>query len=119
MKFRKISLSAAACAVLVPALSQAGPERDALKACAQAFAASLATPGAPVPAFKVNYRGNQSTGSMLQFYNREYTFDLHADDAKTGTAIARASCSTDMHGAVLSLSPVPLFIERPALAARR
>jgi hypothetical protein len=108
MKYRKISLTAAACALLVPTLSQAGPEGNALKACAQAFASSLATPGAPVVAPKVNYRGNQSTGSMLEFYTREYTFDLHANDSKTGTAIARASCSTDIHGAVLTLSPVPL-----------
>jgi pseudouridine-5'-phosphate glycosidase len=118
MKFRKIGLTAAACAALLPALCQAGPERDALKACAQAFASSLATPGAPVVAFKVNYRSNQSTGSMLEFYSREYTFDLHANDSKTGTAIARARCSTDIHGAVLALSPIPLNVEHPALAAR-
>ena len=118
MNFRRISLTAAAFAVLVPALSQAGPEREALKACAQAFASSLASPGAAAPAFKVKYRGNPSTGSMLEFYNREYTFDLHANDPKTGTAIARASCSTDIHGAVVALSPVPFDVEHPALAAR-
>lgn len=118
MKFRKISLTAATLAVLVPALSQAASERDALKACAQAFASSLASPGAAVPAFKVNYRGNGSMGSMLEFYNREFTFDLHANDPKTGAAIARASCSTDIHGAVLTLSPVPLDVEHPTLAAR-
>lgn len=118
MNFRRISLTAAAFAVFIPALSQAGPEREALKACAQAFASSLASPGAAVPAFKVNYRGNPSTGSMLEFYNREYTFDLHANDPKTGSAIARASCSTDIHGAVVTLSPLPFDIEHPALAAR-
>jgi hypothetical protein len=118
MNFRKISLTAATFAVLVPALSQASPERDALKACAQAFASSLASPGAAVPAFRVNYRGTLSTGSLLELYNREYTFDLHANDPKTGTAIARASCSTDLHGAVLALSPVPLNVEHPTLANR-
>jgi hypothetical protein len=118
MNFRRISLTAATIAVLVPALSQASPEKDALKACAQAFASSLASPGTAVPAFKVNYRGNRSTGSMLEFYNREYTFDLHANDPKTGAAIARASCSTDIHGAVVTLSPVPLDVEHPTLAAR-
>ena len=118
MNFRKISLTAATLAVLVPAMSQAGPERDALKACARAFASSLASPGAAAPAFKVNYRGNQSTGSMLEFYTREYTFDLHANDPKTGATIARASCSTDMRGAVLTLSPLPLDVEHPTLAAR-
>jgi hypothetical protein len=118
MNFRKISLTAATFAVLVPALSQASPERNALKACARAFASSLASPGTAAPAFKVDYRGSQSAGSMLEFYTRAYTFDLYANDPKTGTAIARASCSTDMNGAVLTLSPVPLDVERPALAAR-
>ena len=117
MNFRKISLAAATFAVLVPALSQAGPERDALKACASAFASSLASPGAAVPAFKVDYRRTQFTGSMLEFYTRAYTFDLHATDPKTGTAIARASCSTDPRGAVLTLSPLPLTVEHPTLAA--
>jgi len=118
MNFRKISLTAATFAVLIPTLSQASPERAALKACASAFASSLASPGAAVPAFKVDYRGNRSTGSMLEFYTREYTFELHASDPKTGAAIARASCSTDLHGAVLTLSPLPLDVEHSALAAR-
>ena len=118
MNFRKISLTAATFAVLVPVLSQASPDKDALNACAQAFATSLASPGTAVPAFKVNYRGNRSSGSMFEFYNREYTFDLYANDPKTGTAIARARCSTDSHGAVVTLSPVPLNVEHPTLAAR-
>lgn len=118
MKYREISITAAACAVLVPALCQAGPEGDALNACAQAFASSLARPGAPVVAYKVNHRSNQSSGSMLDLYSRTYTFDLHANDSKTGAAIARASCSTDIHGAVLTLSPVRLDAEHPALAGR-
>jgi hypothetical protein len=118
MNIRRIGLAAATFAILVPTLSQASPERDALKACAQAFASSLASPGATVPAFRVNYRGTLSTGSLLELYNREYTFDLHANDPKTGTAVARASCTTDMRGAVLTLSPVPLTAEHPTMAAR-
>jgi hypothetical protein len=117
MNFRKISFTAATIAFLVPALSQAGPEKDALTACARAFASSLASPGTAVPAFKVDYRGNQSAGSMLEFYTRAYTFDLNAHDPKTGTAVAHASCSTDAHGTVLTLSPIPLDVEHPALAA--
>jgi hypothetical protein len=118
MNFRKITLAAATFAVLIPALSQATPERNALNACARAFASSLASPGAAVPAFRVAYHGNQIGGSLLEFYTHEYTFDLHANDPKTGVAIARASCSTDSRGAVLTLSPVPLDVEYPALAAR-
>jgi len=118
MNFRKISLGAATFAVLIPTLSQASPERDALTACAQAFASSLASPGAAVPAYRVNYRGTLSEGSLLDLYKREYRFDLHANDPKTGSAIARASCTTDIRGAVLTLSPVPLTAGHPAMAAR-
>ena len=80
----------------------------ALNACARAFASSLATPGSTAPSFKVAYRGNLYTGSMLEFYSREFTFDLNAKDPKTGLAIARASCSTDSSGAVIALSSLPV-----------
>ena len=118
MTYRKLSITVATLAVLVPALSQAGPEKNALKACARAFASSLASPGAAAPAFKVDFRGSQFTESMLEVYTFAYTFDLRANDSKTGAAIARASCSTDARGAVLTLSPAPLDAEQPTLAAR-
>ena len=118
MKYRKVSLILAAAAALAPALSNASPERAALNACARAFASSLAAPGSAVPAFKVAYRGDQSMGSMLAFYTREYRFDLHANDPKTGLPVARASCSTDASGAVIALSSLPLETARAALAAR-
>jgi hypothetical protein len=86
-------------------MSHASPETQALDACARAFASSLASPGAAAPAFKVAYRGNQSYGSTLEFYAREFTFDLNANDPKTGLPIARASCSTDSHGVVVALLP--------------
>jgi len=104
MNLRKISLTAATFAALVPALSQAGPDRSGFEACASAFASSLAAPGGAVPAFKANYLAGRSTGSMLDFYAREYAFDLRANDPKTGAVIARARCLTDTHGAVLALS---------------
>lgn len=66
LNYRKISLIVATIAVFTPAMSQATPERDGFKACASAFASSLASRG----------------------------------------------------GAVLSLSPMPLKVEQPALAAR-
>ena len=55
---------------------------------------------------------------MLEFYTREYTFDLNAKDLKTGLPIARASCSTDSRGAVVALSAIPLDAAHPAVAAR-
>lgn len=118
MKFRHISLAIATIAVLAPAISNASPEKTALNACARAFAAKLASPGSAVPTFKVAYLDNRSSGSMFDFYDRVYVFDLHANNVKSGAAIARASCTTDTHGAVIALSPVPLETVPPALAAQ-
>ncbi len=116
MNLRKISAVAAAIAVLAPAISNASPEKDALNACATAFANSLAAPGAAAPTFKVIDGGPRSTGSMSDFWGRNYTFDLYANSQKTGLPIARASCSTNTRGTVIALSPVPLQAALPALA---
>ena len=120
MKSRHIGLglALAAVAALTPVISNASPEKAALNACARAFASSLAAPGAATPAFKLAYHSNEFAGSMLEFYTREYTFDLNANDLKTGLPIARASCSTDAHGAVVALSSIPLDAAHPAVAAR-
>jgi hypothetical protein len=106
MNFRPLAL-AAAIAALAPALCSASPETDGLNACARAFAATLAAPGADAPAYKVTYRSAQHFGSLLEFYVREYNFDLHVNDKNTGAAVARASCSTDSHGAVVAFEPHP------------
>jgi hypothetical protein len=118
MKFRIIALAAASIAAFAPAISNASPEKAALNACARAFASSLAAPGAAVPAYKVAYRDDLYSGSMLEFYARTFSFDLHANDLKTGLPIARASCSTDVHGTVVSLSSIPLDDAHRALAAK-
>src|ERR1700678_2546750 len=117
MRNRKIALAAVAIAALAPTVSNASPERAALKACAGAFASSLASPGGAGPAFKIDYR-DLSTGSMLDFYVHTFTFELHANDSKTGLPIARASCSANARGAVIALSSMPLESEHPALAAK-
>ena len=52
----------------------------------------------------------------MDFFAREYTFELHANDQKTGQLIARASCSTDLHGSVVALSSIRLEQARPGLA---
>ena len=117
MRNRKIALAAVAIAALAPTVSNASPERAALKACAGAFASSLASPGAAGPAFKIDYR-DLSTGSMLEFYAREYVFDLYANDPKTGLPLARANCSTNARGAVIALTSVPLEAAPAALAAK-
>jgi hypothetical protein len=108
MNFRNIALTAAAIAALTPAICNASPEKDGMNACARAFAATLAAPGADAPAYRVTYRRDQRSGSMLEYYVREYNFDLHVNDKKTGLAVARAKCSTDAHGSVVAFAPVAL-----------
>jgi hypothetical protein len=118
MNIRKIPLAVTAIAALSPVLANASPEKTALTACAQAFASSLASPGASAPTFKIAYRGSAIPGSMVEFYySREFTFELQAHDPKSGMTIARASCSTDTRGNVVALSSVPLGDGRPTLAA--
>ena len=123
MKSRHIALglALASVAALAPVISNASPEKAALNACARAFASSLASPGAAAPAFKLAYHSSEFGGSMLELYavEREYTFDLNANDPKTWLPIARASCTTDAHGAVVALSPVPLLHAAGAAVAAR
>jgi hypothetical protein len=118
MKVRNIALAIATIAVLAPAISNASPEKAALNACAHAFASSLASPGSGAPAFKVNYRSSLVAGSSLEFYTRRYTFELHANDEKTGLLIARANCSTDARAVVVAFSAIPTQTVPPSLAAR-
>jgi hypothetical protein len=117
MSHRRFVLAAAVLAASVPTFCLASPERAALSSCVQAFAASLASPGAGAPTFKVNYKSGALGGSMLEFYTREYTFDLYANDLKTGLPIGRASCATDYRGAVTALAPLPM--QAAALTAAR
>jgi hypothetical protein len=107
MNHRKIALLAVTAAILVPALCNASPEKDALNACARAFATSLASPGKAAPTYKVAYSGAMSSGSVLDFFNREYTFELHAKNEQSGLALAHASCTATDQGTIVSLSPVP------------
>jgi len=118
MNYRIIGLALATIASVSPAISQASTEKEALNSCVRTFAASLATPGAAAPAYKVEYRGNQYVESAVaEVYSRGYTFHLLAR-SKTGLALAQANCETDSHGAVVALSPLPAESPLPPLAAR-
>jgi hypothetical protein len=118
MNFRKCLPALAAVAAIYPSLSNANPENTALNVCARAFASSVAAPGSAAPAYKLNYRGGQEAGALSSYYNRVYTFDLHANDAKTGLALARATCAVDTNGTLISLTSAPLDASSAALAAR-
>ncbi len=116
MKFRTIALTVAAVAALAPAISMASPEKAFAKACADAFATSMATPGTATPAYKLAFRGSFG-GVLADFYPRDYTFTMVANDAKTRLPIARARCSTNSHGAVIAMDTIPLNDKPAALAS--
>jgi hypothetical protein len=117
MILRKIALAVVTIATLSPTISNASPERISAKACASAFASSIAAPGASVPAYKLAFRG--TTGSALaDFYPSDFTFTLEARDPKTGLPFARAVCSTDHRGTVTTISAVPLNAEAGKLVSQ-
>jgi len=117
MNIRTVGLAVITLAALAPAISNASVESSSLKACASAFATSIAAPGTSAPSFKLSYSADQGAGSLVQFYSHAYTFDLQARDPRTGVAVARAKCSTDRNG-VVALSPVRLEEKTETLASR-
>jgi hypothetical protein len=114
MNSRKCALAAAAfaAAALLPSISAAADDKDSLNACARAFAASIAAPGALPPTFKLAYN-DRPADSLLVPYRRGSTFYLQAHDPKSGVILARATCSTNFQGSVTELVDLKL---RPSLA---
>jgi hypothetical protein len=113
MILRTLGLVATLVAALLPSISNASPEKDAVSACAHAFATNIATPGA-TPTYKLDYQGDRlgswSPGPLgsAGFFANGYTFDLQAHDPKTGEAIARARCSTNLRAVVIALTSLPV-----------
>jgi hypothetical protein len=118
MQFRKSVLAFATIAAISPVITNASPQKVALNACARAFATSIASPGTAAPSFKLNYSGDQEEGPLAAYYSHQFTFYLHAHDAKTGLALANATCSADSSGTVIALSSTPLDAAAPTLAAK-
>jgi hypothetical protein len=100
-------LMTASLAALAPVISNAGPENAALKTCTAAFASSLSIQGTASPAVKLKYLAGPAASSFAEFYARDYTFTMKANDPKTGLALARATCSATTGGTLLSLSAIP------------
>jgi hypothetical protein len=117
MDIRKLTLAAAASSAICPSISHAYPESAALNACARAFASSIAAPGSAAPSYKLDYRGAQAQSALAHYYGREYTFNLQAHDPKTGVALASATCSANMRGTIVALTPEPLGSSGAMLAA--
>jgi hypothetical protein len=118
MHIRNIAIAAAAAAILSPAICSAGNEKLTLHACVTAFEKSLAESGESSPAFKLVYDHAPISGSALQYYTTAYTYDLQANDAKSGAVFARARCVVDRRGTVSSLDALPLPAESTSRTAR-
>jgi hypothetical protein len=117
MTIRHLGLSLAALAAALPAVSQAWPAKTSLHACVKAFENTLAQSEG---SFKVVYEKEQFATSIADYYSTSDTFELQANNAKTGEVLARVSCKTDRRG-IISLSPLPLLDARetPARVAQR
>jgi hypothetical protein len=118
MCIRNLLLAASLGAAISPSISHASPENVALNACARAFASSLAAAGSSPPSYKLKYPGNQPAGVLADYYRPDYTFYLLANDSKTGARLARATCSTDSHGAKVVLTATPLDAPTTTLEAK-
>jgi hypothetical protein len=114
---RRLALSAIAAAAFYPAVSGAYPGKTSLDACVNAFEKTLPAGEAPSRTYKVVYLDDRWNGSLAQFFPMRYTFDLQANDPKTGAPMARARCSADSRGTISKLSPLPMTGRDPTLAA--
>jgi len=117
---RRLGLSLAALAAVCPAVSQASPARAALDVCVNAFEKTLAQSGNAGHAFKVVYGKEEFASSVADYFSTSYTFDLQADNVKTGEVLARVRCEADRRR-IIALSPLPLLDARetPARVAQR
>jgi hypothetical protein len=111
MTIRRLGLSIAALAAVCPAVSQAWPARASLDACISAFEKTLAQSEDPGHAFKVVYGREQYASSIADYFPTTYTFELQADNVKTGEVLARVRCEADRRG-IVALSALPLVDAR-------
>jgi hypothetical protein len=118
MNIRKLSLAIVTIAAISPIVASASPEEAALNACAKAFASSIAAPGAAAPAFKLNYAQQHFSSPVTDYYARSYTFTMKAQNPKTGTAFASATCSADTRGEVLEFASTAKPTDSTTLASR-
>ena len=116
MSIRKITVAIVTIAAFSPAVSNASPERTSVKACASAFATSIAPPGASAPAFKLAYQGGIQS-ALTSYYPTDFTFVLEAHDPKSGSTVARARCSANSRGVVTEIASLPLDSKPATLAA--
>ena len=64
------------------------------------------------------YQSEQFASSIADYYPTTYTFDLQADNPKTGEIVARVRCSADRHGSI-ALTSLLDSTQSPARVAQR
>jgi hypothetical protein len=118
MPTRKFSLTMVCMsAALFPAISGAWPGQRSLDACVHAFEKTLGAPAPETRSYKVLFQGDHYSGSILEpFYPRAYSFDLQANDPKTGAAFAHVRCEVNRTGLVTALTQMPLQSDRETTA---
>ena len=118
MTIRHLGLSMAALAVVSPAVCNASPAKASLDACVAAFEKTLAPTDAVSHRFKVLYQSEQFTSSVADYYPTTHTFDLQADNPKTGEIVARVRCSADRRGSIALTSLLDATQSRARVAQR-
>jgi hypothetical protein len=118
MTIRHFGLSIAALAAVYPAVCNAGSAKASLDACVTAFERTLTPADEAGRAFKVVYARDAFTSSIADYYPTSYTFDLQANNARTGAVVARVRCSADRHGGV-ALTALLDSTQAPARVAQR
>jgi len=117
MNIRKVAFAIVTIAALSPAISNASPEKNSVKACASAFASTVTTAGGVAPGYKLAYRSG--FGSALgDFYPPNTPSPWKARDPKTGSVIAHAVCSADSRGTVTGISTTAVEAKSTAVASR-
>jgi len=118
MTIRHFGLSIAALAAVCPVVCNALPAKASLDACVNAFEKTLAPSADVSRAFKV-VRGSEGfSSSIADYYPTAYTFELQANNSKTGAVVARVSCVADRHGSV-ALTSLLDSTQAPARVAQR
>ena len=119
MYIRNTVITLVATAALTPTIAAATTARPSLQACVGAFVARLGSSTAASPKYRLARALEQNFDARAYSTSDEFTFDLEARNAHTGTVLARATCSATSDGKVESLrvaSAVPAPAPAPAVA---
>lgn len=103
---------------LSSSIAAASAEQTSASACAQAFAAQLASSNGAVPTYKLQYESTGPASMTAQYYATRYTFEMSARQPNSTSQIARATCVTSRSGKIISLTSLPAGAEATKLAAR-